>query len=46
MQARYSKCETRPFRKDGFEIRWTKYPGEFNLYVWVMRMQHHWRVRW
>lgn len=46
MKLRYAKCSTFPFGRGGIEIRWTKYPGEFNFYVWIRLMQHHWRITW
>ena len=46
MKIKFARCNTYPFGKDGCEIRWTFWPGEFNLYVWLMRMQFHWRITW
>lgn len=46
MKLRYAKCDTYPFHKDTIEIRWTIWPREFNFYLWLMRMQHHWRITW
>ena len=42
----YSRDKMDPFVKEGCDFRWTRYPGEFNLYVWIGRTQHFWRLTW